>query len=529
LVEAGRVDGRSANALYALHVGTEQDAFEADVLVRSLIRFGRVDPADVIVCFADGMDRRMLQTWSDRGCRTVSVRAEAAAPDSGRHSLDAVTAVAGGASGVWLLPLGVAVTAPLPTPLDGAIVLSSKTQIVYLPIRHAADVSDAWSRTGSLRGAIAELGAATRPGSDVDAVTVRCRGRFDAFGLLARNGESARIDALNAFLAEEQSWPYFCAFKRARARATTPHPLPSDDPFVVAASPWLAKVPSNMRLVVHAGTPKTATKALQHALHEGAATLAQRGVWYPTERIDPVQKKHQFLIEQLLAGDGAALSSSFAGLISTAPPGTHTVVISTEGFYNHWWDFPDVTKAMLRHLAAHLNVEFWTVFREPLAFALSQHAQLVRNPREFSPAYGLDADLDAMLDNPWFAQRLDYYGFVCEVEALTGCGGVRLFRYGDTVVERIFRALGAPPPAQEHVNPSLREPGVDIMRIFNRYRLPASLQHRAAALVLELDGLIGNRAEPVRASEAAKARVQQMTARTWAVIEAVFAGAASHA
>jgi hypothetical protein len=148
----------------------------------------------------------------------------------------------------------------------------------------------------------------------------------------------------------------------------------------------------------------------------------------------------------------------------------------------------------------------------------------LRNPRVFSPAYGLDVDFDTMLENAWFVKRLDYLGFVLEAEDLIGVGRVRSFRYGPDIVERVFRALGvdAPEGAQETVNPSLRQSGVDLMRVVNRYDLPPEMKQAAAALVLELDTVIGERAEPLRASPDAERRVRAFTERGWYELQARF-------
>lgn len=279
-----------------------------------------------------------------------------------------------------------------------------------------------------------------------------------------------------------------------------------------------------LRLVLHAGTPKTGTSALQRALYRHADDLERIGIWYPPADVDPVKKKHQYLVGLLLDGDEAALRGRFDDIARAAPPQTHTIVLSTEGLFNHWWDYSATSKALLRDVTARFDVRIWTCFRPPVEFAVSQYAQLLRNPKQDAPAYGLDADLETMLENAWFAKRLDYAGYIREAEAAIGAGNVRAFRYGPDIVQRIFHALGAPEPEAEQVHPSLRAAGVALMRTVNRYDLPADEQHRAARLVLELDTLIGERAEAVRASPAAQRRIRELSAGSWELIEAMTTG-----
>lgn len=297
--------------------------------------------------------------------------------------------------------------------------------------------------------------------------------------------------------------------------------MPGDDRFDAAAAAWAKAFPVPLRLVLHAGTQKTGTSALQETLFRNVAELAGRGIWYPPARVDPHKKKHQFLVDHLLAGNRSAMVQAFDEIVASAPSNTRTIVLSSEGLFNHWWDYPPASKAMLRRLGTAFALEVWVCFREPLAFASTHYAQVLRNPRVHAPAYGLDAGLDEMLENDWFVKRFDYLGFVLELEHLVGERNVRLFRYGPDIVRRIFRALGADEPETvPSVHPSMRVSGAELMRVVNRYHLPADEQAAAEALVLQLDRIIGERAERVGASPAARSRVAEITAAGWSEIEA---------
>ena len=349
--------------------------------------------------------------------------------------------------------------------------------------------------------------------------------RFDALGLVSAKVHdtqlNAAVAALNQALAEPSDTPYFSLHKRSAAQRARVPALPEDHPFVAASAQWAQLFPHRLKFVLHAGTQKTGTTALQETLAEQVDALARQGVWYPPARLDPKLKKHQFLIALLMAGDGAGLARAFDEFVRSAPPYTRTILLSTEGLFTHWWDFAPDSKAMLRHLASLVDLELWTCFREPLSFAITQYAQFVRNPRQFDAAYGLDIGFDEILEHTVFTRRLDYLGFVFEAQELIGAANVRLFRYGPDIVERVFRALGATAPAnaEKLVYRSLRRPGVEVMRIVNRYDMSVDETYAAADLVLQLDTLIGERAEPLRASPEAALRVRVLTGRGWRVME----------
>jgi hypothetical protein len=262
---------------------------------------------------------------------------------------------------------------------------------------------------------------------------------------------------------------------------------------------------------------------MQLAFYENLARGGSGGVWYPPDRVDPIEKKHQFLIPPLIGGDVETLVREFETFTRTAPPGTHTILLSTEGIFNHWSDFPDASKTVLQGLARDAVVEVWVTFRDPVAFATTLYTQYLRNPSEYSDLYGRDVDLEAFLTDPRFVRRLDYLGFVRDVERLLGSRGVRAFRYDREIVARYFHALGVPPPATSarDVNRSLRAPGVDLIRIVNRYALPGEEKRLAADLVLELDTLIGERARTYEPSAAAETRIHELTERGWQEIRAM--------
>jgi hypothetical protein len=578
--------------------------FEAELLVRSLIRNGGVAPGDIVIHCRPDLDPVLTAQFVRAGSTVNVLEDEERTISSGLlGQLTALNKLAlHDVAATWLFCRGTAVTAMLPTPshisgkLCGATTLSSElvkrafeaaniavppwapcdescehvvathldVSLLFIPYALIPELCAAWGSFASFVVAIPEVAAgpdADRrieelslalalahlaapieylPANDCFALdsgcwphsydarrpirTVRYRHRLDQFGLVSsflhdRNVDGA-VDKLNALGSERSDGPHFALYTRARIRAQ--HPLPERTGLATAAGRWAHNRARLPRLVLHAGTPKTGTTAIQRAFFSNAEALIKHGIWYAPMLVEPVQKKHQFLVHCFTSGDASALAEAFDRIAACAPAETETIVLSAEGLFNGWWDYPPEGKALLRHLSTVFRLEMWTCFREPVDFAVSQYAQLLRNPRLHSPAYGLDIGLDEILDIDWFVQRLDYLGFVYEVEAIIGAGSIRLFRYGPDIVERIFRALGVEPPPGNvaDVHASLRTPGVDILRIVNRYNLPTKPKAAAAALALELDRLVGEQAEPLQATPAAAERIRRMTQRGWREIAA---------
>ncbi len=274
------------------------------------------------------------------------------------------------------------------------------------------------------------------------------------------------------------------------------------------------------KLVLHAGTPKTGTTAFQGALYRSARVLAEHGVWYAPPLLASGVPGHQFLVRLLLAGDCAGIAQAFERIVRELPERTRLVLLSAEGIYNHWWDFPPRSKRMLRRLAGAFDLELWVCFREPEAFALALYAQDLVNP-PLRAHYGTDAGFEEVLESDAFARRLNYCGFLREAEQLVGVGNVRAFRYGPDIVQRFARALGVPRLADgvERANASLRNPGVDIVRIVNRYGLAGEEKRAAVDLVRRIDALLRDRAEPLSASPAARRRIAELSAAGWAATQ----------
>lgn len=234
------------------------------------------------------------------------------------------------------------------------------------------------------------------------------------------------------------------------------------------------------KLIIHAGTPKTGTTSLQTYLDKRQRKLRGKGILYPhnLEKIqNPTAPKHQWFEKNLVTAHGDYFLENFKNIISQLKDDTHTVILSSEGIYNYWWDFPDESKALLAELNQLFDVEIWVWFREPLAFIESFYKQCMRNPQtESNPCYGKALSFAEMLDIDWFAQHLDYQGFVSDCQTLFGEEAVSVFEYDGDVVQKAIELLGLATPDDNPTprqNKSLNSATVALLRTINHYDIKA--------------------------------------------------------
>ena len=235
-----------------------------------------------------------------------------------------------------------------------------------------------------------------------------------------------------------------------------------------------------LKLIIHAGTPKTGTTSLQTYLDKKQRKLRGKGILYPHNleiSQNSTAPKHQWFEKNLVTTHVENFLENFKNIISQVKQDTHTILLSSEGIYNYWWDFPDESKSILFELGKHFDIEIWVWFREPLAFIESYYKQCIRNPQvENNPCYGKDLSFAEMLDIEWFSQHLNYQGFVTECQNVFGENTVSVFNYKSDVVQEAIQRLGLATP---HDNPtprqnkSLNPASIAVLRTINRYDLKA--------------------------------------------------------
>jgi hypothetical protein len=235
-----------------------------------------------------------------------------------------------------------------------------------------------------------------------------------------------------------------------------------------------------LKLIIHAGTPKTGTTSVQTYLDKKQRRLRGKGILYPhnlEKSQNPTAPKHQWFEKNLVTTHLEHFLENFRNIVSQVKEDTHTIILSSEGIYNYWWDFPDESKALLGELNVLFDVAVWVWFREPLVFIESYYKQCIRNPQiRSNSCYGKDFSFAEMLDIEWFSQHLNYQGFVDQCEALFGENSVSVFKYEGDVVQVLIRKLGLATP---HDNPtprqnkSLNSASIALLRTINQYDVKA--------------------------------------------------------
>jgi hypothetical protein len=254
-----------------------------------------------------------------------------------------------------------------------------------------------------------------------------------------------------------------------------------------------------LKLVIHAGTPKTGTTSIQTYLDKKQRKLRGMGILYPHNLDDlhnPHAPKHQWFEKNLVTINLASLLKNMKNIITQIKPDTHTIILSSEGIYNYWWDIPDASKGVLTELSHLFDIEVWVWFREPLAFIESYYKQCIRNPQIASnPCYGKDLSFAEMLNIKWFSQHLDYQGFVTECQTLFGENKVSVFTYQGDVVQELIQKLGLatvhdnPTPRQ---NKSLNSASIRLLRTINHYDIKPKDKDLLMTHLKEINGILDN-------------------------------------
>ena len=167
------------------------------------------------------------------------------------------------------------------------------------------------------------------------------------------------------------------------------------------------------RVIIHAGTMKTGTTALQMYMNDRREEHAKLGVYYP--QTPDGRFNHQQLLSALKNGNGSALVAAVAKGISESPKNTHTVFFSHEGIFEGWHRFAPHRREDFQKLATIYPLEVWAFFREPLQLMMSFHNQYAKRVRLDLKGQA-HLTLEQRLNDPHFISNCDYKGFVKSVE-----------------------------------------------------------------------------------------------------------------
>jgi hypothetical protein len=241
----------------------------------------------------------------------------------------------------------------------------------------------------------------------------------------------------------------------------------------------LVRALAGRQLILHAGTPKTGSTALQCWLTEHREQLLAQGILYPSNVSDPDKPKHQWLLESLRPGQGERLCQQ-AEQIATqlnrrAPDSVHSVLLSTEGIYNHFHDVVAVQQAEWAQLVSQCATRLVVVFRNPLGFALSRYRQNILNPPSNHPYHGTSKSIDELCSDPQWLRAMDYQPFLAFWEHLIGRSRIHCLPYSQASTNRFCRLLEIKLPhgcgELPRRNPSVEHIGVELIRSINQLQL----------------------------------------------------------
>lgn len=255
-----------------------------------------------------------------------------------------------------------------------------------------------------------------------------------------------------------------------------------------------------MKVILHAGSPKTGTTSLQVFMDRNREALLDRGVLYPRTGIAPPPvPKHQWMISTLMNGDARGFTDLFEQAAAEARPDTHTMMLSSEGLFHRWWDFQESGLEALQHCCASFETSIWLFLREPVSFSRSFYIQTLKNPQGAGPCYGEDMPLAQMLRHPRFAIHLDYIGYIRSVEKVMGAASVRPFQYRSNTIADVLQALDITglEPVSTGENRAVGAFGADLLRQINRRTLTWDQKSKAVRLIEELDALASQNREPL--------------------------------
>jgi len=249
-----------------------------------------------------------------------------------------------------------------------------------------------------------------------------------------------------------------------------------------------------LKLILHVGTPKTGTTSVQVYLDKKQRKLRSKGILYPNRFHNPDAPKHQWFERNLMTANTESLLDNFKDILNHVEEHTHTILLSSEGIYNNWWDFPQESKAILFELNKLFDIEIWAWFKEPLAFAESFYKQCMRNPRvDHISCYGRDLSFAEVLADPWFSLRLDYIGFANECDELFGKDSVRIFDAQKDTVATVIALLGLTTPNDNPTprkNNSISLTTSELYRVINRLQLSAKEKENLVPYLSELDATL---------------------------------------
>jgi len=269
------------------------------------------------------------------------------------------------------------------------------------------------------------------------------------------------------------------------------------------------------RVILHVGTEKTGSTALQYYMRDRRNEHAAAGVFYPaTPGEIPF---HKWLTKPLIRAQPQVFIKGIEQAIASAPSNTKTVFLSQEGIHGGWIDFPEYGREGLRLAAQCFPLEIWVWFRDPLGYMVSLYVEMLRKPLG-NPDWVRSRSLEEMLSDPRFLFDFDYTGFVASIEALVAPRKVVIHPYTGFTVRDAMAALYLEFDGQEpRHREALSMAAVTQIKHLNKLNISPEAHAAALSSIIATD----DRSRPAFAASLAARRVAQQLEdrhggmRTW--------------
>lgn len=292
-----------------------------------------------------------------------------------------------------------------------------------------------------------------------------------------------------------------------------------DDDFMAGAS-------RKHRLILHAGTSKTGSTSLQTYLDHHRTALKAAGFLYPLEGVrEGWMPKHQWLVNAIIDEDRAEFDRRMQAVLAECDASTHTILLSTEGIANHWWDFSSGGLSMIAALRQQFDVSCWIWFREPQAFFKSYYLQIMNNGRHPRfQAYGQDWSPLEMLNTPWVAKHLDYASLLNSIGQLLGEDEIYPFAYTTDIIRDLRRLLPVPLPYEPGLKvntTTTTSTGLALLRLVNRLATTHEKKQAALSLAAQLTALLSDESDVFELAPEEKVIIAELNGITSASLAAM--------
>jgi len=222
--------------------------------------------------------------------------------------------------------------------------------------------------------------------------------------------------------------------------------------------------------------------------------------------------KHQWLVDAIIDSNQGDFDRRMQAVLDERDASTHTIILSTEGIANHWWDFSPEGLTMLASLKQTFDVSCWIWFREPNDFFRSYYLQILKNGRHPRfEAYGQDRSPLEMLSMPWVAKHLDYRGLMEGLEHVFGADAIYPFAYTDDIVGALTKLLPVSLPHEPELRvneTNISSAGLERLRTVNR--ITTSNAEKQAALTLAANTAPSDRSEAFELGAEDKAAIANL-------------------